>query len=241
MRHLSRSISMDLDLLVLAAELPDGVLIRFRPFSEGDADMIRDVYQHRHYDLLDIRPGEVVFDVGAHIGSFALRAARMAGEDGLVVAVEPERSNYELLKRNAEGTENIVPLRMALSDFKGTGRLSLAEGTVAHSLVFRRSASWEEVPVSTMNGLIEDLGIRPDVVKIDAEGAALRILSCAESMRCRKIAIAAYHFPGEDLQVAGMLRSMGFVPKIVHVRASIYRSPFAPRVPVVTGEMSGRV
>lgn len=232
---------MDLDRVVLCAELPDGALIRFRPFSEGDADMIRDVYQHGHYDLLDLRPGEVVFDIGAHIGSFALRAARMVGEDGLVVAVEPERSNYELLRMNAAGIDNIVPLRMALSDFTGTGRLFLAEGTVAHSLVFRRSASWDEVPVNTMNGLIEELGAVPDAVKIDAEGAALRILSCAGSMRCRKIAIAAYHFPAEDLQVASKLRSMGFMPRIIHVRASIYRSPFAPSVPIVTGEMGGRV
>ncbi|ABK14409.1 FkbM family methyltransferase [Methanothrix thermoacetophila] len=232
---------MDLDRLVLGAELPDGVLIRFRPFSEGDADMIRDVYQHRHYDLLDIRPGEVVFDVGAHIGSFALRAAGMVGEDGLVVAVEPERSNYELLRMNSEGMDSIIPLRMALSDFRGTGRLFLAEGTVAHSLVFRRSTSWDEVPVNTMNGLIEELGIGPDVVKIDAEGAALKILSCADRMRCRKIAIAAYHFPAEDLQVAGRLRSMGFMPNIIHVRASVYRSPFAPSVPIVMGEWRGNV
>jgi FkbM family methyltransferase len=232
---------MDLDRLVLGAELPDGVLIRFRPFSEGDADMIRDVYQHRHYDLLDIRPGEVVFDVGAHIGSFALRAAGMVGEDGLVVAVEPERSNYELLRMNSEGMDSIIPLRMALSDFRGTGRLFLAEGTVAHSLVFRRSTSWDVVPVNTMNGLIEELGIGPDVVKIDAEGAALKILSCADRMRCRKIAIAAYHFPAEDLQVAGRLRSMGFMPNIIHVRASVYRSPFAPSVPIVTGEWRGNV
>lgn len=227
---------MDLDRLVLGAELPDGTLIRFRPFSEGDADMIRDVYQHRHYDLLDIRPGELVFDVGAHIGSFALKAARMVGEDGLVVAVEPELSNYELLKMNAEKMDNIIPLRMALSDFKGTGRLFLAVGTVAHSLIFRRSASGDDVHVNTMDGLIEELGIVPDVVKIDAEGAALKILSCAESMRCRKIAVAAYHFPAEDLQVAGRLRSIGFTPKIIHVRASVYRNPFAPSVPIVIGE-----
>ncbi|MCQ8903772.1 MAG: FkbM family methyltransferase [Methanothrix sp.] len=232
---------MDLDRLVLGAELPDGILIRFRPFSEGDADMIRDVHQHGHYDILEIRPGEVVFDVGAHIGSFALRAARMVGEDGLVVAVEPERSNYELLRINAEGMDNIVPLRLALSDFKGSGRLFLAQGTAAHSLIFRRSAYWDDVHVNTMDGLIEELGIRPDVVKIDAEGAALKILSCAESMRCRKIAVAAYHFPAEDLQVASRLRSMGFLPKIVHVRSSVYRSPFAPSVPIVTGEISGSV
>ncbi|MCX8206835.1 MAG: FkbM family methyltransferase [Methanothrix sp.] len=232
---------MNLDRIVLDAELPGGTLIRFRPFSEGDADMIRDVYQHRHYDLLEIRPGEVVFDIGAHIGSFALRAAGVVGKDGIVVAVEPERSNYEILRMNAERTDNIIPLCMALSDFKGTGRLFLAEGTVAHSLIFRRSASWDDVQVNTIDGLIEELGIMPDVVKIDAEGAALKILSRAGSMRCRKIAIAAYHFPAEDIQVASRLRSMGFATRIVHVRASVYRSPLAPSVPIVMGEGRGSI
>jgi len=42
----------------------------------------------------------VVFDVGAHIGSFSLKAARMVGEDGLVIAMEPELENYRLLQEN---------------------------------------------------------------------------------------------------------------------------------------------
>ncbi len=228
---------MDLDEILLDAELPDGGRIIFRPFSEGDADMIRDVYLHGHYDALELKQGEIVFDVGAHIGSFALRAARIVGVDGLVVALEPELSNYQLLKRNAErcGLENIIPVRMALSDFRGRGSLFLAEGTVAHSLIFRRSHLWQDVEINTMDGLIEDLGIKPDAVKIDVEGAALKILSHADEMKCRKIAIAAYHFPSEDIQVADKLRSMGYMTQILHVRASIYRSPFTPSVPIVLG------
>jgi FkbM family methyltransferase len=53
-----------------------------------------------HYDFLDLKSGDIVFDVGAHIGSFALKAARLAGEDGLVVALEPELENYRLLQEN---------------------------------------------------------------------------------------------------------------------------------------------
>lgn len=84
--------------------------------------MIKDIYLHHHYAFLDPKAGDVVFDVGAHIGSFALKAARLVGEEGLVVALEPELENYRILKENIElnGLENVVLLPMALSDFQGT-------------------------------------------------------------------------------------------------------------------------
>jgi predicted RNA methylase len=123
---------MDLASTTLYAQLPDGNKIRFRPFAEGDGKMIKDVYLHQYYDFLDLKSGDVVFDVGAHIGSFALKAARLVGEDGLVIALEPELENYKLLEENVRlnNLENIVPIPMALSDFQGTGNLYLAAGTI---------------------------------------------------------------------------------------------------------------
>jgi FkbM family methyltransferase len=214
---------MDLSRTTLDARLPDGNMIHFRPFAEGDAEMIKDVYLHKHYDFLDSKAGEVVFDVGAHIGSFALKAARLVGEEGLVVALEPELENYKILEENIKlnGLENIVPLSTALSDFRGRGRLFLAAGTVAHSLIFPKSNEWQEVEVNTMDGLIEKLNLEPDAVKIDAEGAALNILARAENMSCRKIVVAAYHFPMEEVQVSMLLRKLGFKTEIKQVRASI--------------------
>jgi hypothetical protein len=130
---------------------------------------------------------------------------------------------------------SIVPLPMALSDFQGPGKLSLEAGTVAHSLVFPKSNYWQEVEVNTMDGLIEELDFQPDAVKIDAEGAALNILARAERMSCRRIVVAAYHFPMEEAQVSMRLRELGFKTEIKQVRASIYRSPLQPFVPVVLG------
>jgi hypothetical protein len=87
--------------------------------------------------------------------------------------------------------------------------------------------------VNTMDGLIEELGFQPDAVKIDAEGAALNILARAEKMSCRRIVVAAYHSPMEEAQVSMNLRDLGFKTEIKQVRASIYRSPLQPSVPVV--------
>lgn len=228
---------MDFSSTKLNFRLPDGNVIQFRPFALGDSEMIKDVYQHKHYDFLDLKKGDVVFDVGAHIGSFTLKAARLVQEDGLVVAMEPELENYKILKENINlnNLDNVVPLPIALSDFQGSSRLSLSAGTVAHSLSFPRSNEWQEVEVNTMYGLIEELNLEPDAVKIDAEGVALNILSRAENLSCRKIVIAAYHFPLEEVQVSMRLRDLGFKTEIKHMRASIYRNPIDPFVPIVFG------
>jgi FkbM family methyltransferase len=150
-----------------------------------------------------------------------LKAARLVGEDGLVIALEPELENYKLLQENVKlnSLENIVPLPMALSDFQGPGKLSLAAGTIAHSLIFPRSNDWQEVEVNTMDGLIEELGFQPYAMKIDVEGAALNILARAEKMSCQRIVVAAYHFPMEEVQVSIKLRNLGFKTEIKQVRA----------------------
>jgi FkbM family methyltransferase len=199
--------------------------------------MIKDVYLRGHYDFLDLKSGNVVFDVGAHIGSFSLKAARLVGEDGLVIALEPELENYGLLEENVKlnGLDNIVPLAVALSDFQGPGKLSLAAGTIAHYLIFPKSNDWQEVEINTMDGLIEELGFQTDAIKVDTEGAASNILAWAENMNCQRIVVAAYHFPMEDVQVGMRPLDLGFKTEIKQGRSSIYRSPLQPFVPLLLG------
>jgi hypothetical protein len=57
--------------------------------------------------------------------------------------LELEVENYKLLEENVKlnALENIVLLPMALSDFQRPGKLSLASGTIAHSLVLLRATA----------------------------------------------------------------------------------------------------
>jgi len=56
-----------------------------------------------------IKEGQVVVDVGAHIGYYTVLLARMVGK-GRVFAFEPEPSNFSLLAKNVEinGCKNVV-------------------------------------------------------------------------------------------------------------------------------------
>lgn len=48
-----------------------------------------------------VRPGSVVWDVGANVGLFAFSAAAVAGSSGLVVAIEPDVWLAHLMNRSA--------------------------------------------------------------------------------------------------------------------------------------------
>jgi FkbM family methyltransferase len=92
------------------------------------------------------------FDVGAHIGSFALKTARLLGEGGLEVVLEPEIENYRIREENINrnSLENIVPLFMALSNFKGPCKAFPGSRNSGHSLSFPRSNEWQEVGINTI-------------------------------------------------------------------------------------------
>jgi FkbM family methyltransferase len=48
-----------------------------------------------------MRPGTVLYDAGAHLGSIALGSARVVGELGRVVAFDGDPENVSRLRENA--------------------------------------------------------------------------------------------------------------------------------------------
>src|SRR3954463_8117512 len=63
---------------------------------------VNGVYEETEARLFEqsIRPGDVVVDIGGHIGYYTLLAARAVGGAGPVYTFEPERGNYALLASN---------------------------------------------------------------------------------------------------------------------------------------------
>lgn len=119
--------------------------------------------------LLDrnLRPGDVVVDVGANVGVFAFRAARLVGPAGRVIAFEPDPANAALFLRgvaaNRFGHVTLFPL--ALSDRRAVFAL---QGGANAWLV---PAGATEVMAQAVPG-DEVLATEPrvDFVKLDIEG-----------------------------------------------------------------------
>jgi precorrin-6B methylase 2 len=77
-------------------------------------------------EAMQIRPGEVLADIGAGSGYFSWRMAKVAGPGGKVFAVDIQQEMLDLLQRNMDRREvrNVVPVLGTTNDPK------LAPGSV---------------------------------------------------------------------------------------------------------------
>jgi FkbM family methyltransferase len=131
-----------------------------------------------------IKPGMTVFDVGANIGFFALAAARLVGEDGKVVAFEPNPSVVARLKENVElnGLADRVKIEQsAVGDFDGTAEFCFAlthlQGRFSDLPYVPQGSESTPVPCCKIDSYVASTKLVPDIVIMDvehAEGRALR-------------------------------------------------------------------
>ncbi len=142
------------------------------------------------------KTGDTVIDIGAYVGMYAVKAASFVGSTGLVIAVEPLPTNLEYLEKNVKPIPNIRVVRMALSDYTGTGKLYSSPSTAAHSMTYVRN-DYTKVEVTTLDKLVQRLGIRKvDYIKMDAEGSDMAVLRGAKETLQRDmpmLSMACYH------------------------------------------------
>jgi FkbM family methyltransferase len=139
-------------------------------------------------DQFDPEPGDIVIDVGAHIGLYTLIAAKRVGSSGKVIAIEPDPDNCNLLKRNVELNRltNVIILERAA--FSSDSKLKLylpgkERGFTKLSTTMANRATTEnflEIDASTIDHLMLMQGItQVNWIKIDVEGAELEVLKGA--------------------------------------------------------------
>ncbi len=126
-------------------------------------------------------PGMTFLDIGAHFGIYSVAAARRVAPTGNVISFEPCSRTREVFKRVicANKVTNVELREEAVCDSTGIGRFftSSIPGDPANTLT-----PFEGHPnQSTIRTLrLDDLDVpQCDVIKIDAEGAEIRILQGA--------------------------------------------------------------
>jgi FkbM family methyltransferase len=151
-----------------------------------------------------LKRGDTVVDIGAHVGTFAVKAAHAIGNEGRVIAIEPEPNNFALLLRNIEtnGLTNVVAVRKAGWSTKGKSKLHLASHQGADSLradTFYRTKDRDKsitVEVDTVDNMLRESGLpQVNFIKMDIEGSELEALKGMDRILRTdvKLAIAAYH------------------------------------------------
>lgn len=134
-----------------------------------------------------IRPGDLCFDVGAHLGD-RIRAWSKLG--ACVVALEPHPGMMHWLRRWYGQQENVILLEQAVSTEPGRANLWISRLTPSISTISEEwlmtvrqnrrfaGARWEEqmsVSVTTLEELIVQYG-KPAFCKIDVEGGEMNVL-----------------------------------------------------------------
>lgn len=121
-----------------------------------------------------ILPSDVVFDVGANIGFYTKAFAILCKK---VVAVEPDPSTAEILANNLKGdrhSPNVHIINKALGAENGILKFrSQGAGHVTNAIDATGNL---DVEVLTMDNLCSQLGLWPDVIKMDVEGYEYEVL-----------------------------------------------------------------
>ncbi len=127
------------------------------------------------------QPGNVVVDIGAHIGWYSIQAAKAVGIAGRVIALEPDESNRNQLERNLTlnqiANHTIVPL--AAWSATGPVHWSPSEVSVWNKIDETRGPT--TVNAISLDDLVSRLSLpRVDWIKMDIEGAETEALVGAE-------------------------------------------------------------
>lgn len=120
------------------------------------------------------RPGDVVLDIGANFGVYALTLANRVLPGGSLHAFEPGTEALFQLRHNTEVLNPTLPVSVwpiALSDASKTMALYHIGGPVCFSLAGNGDEDSESVEAFTLDEWVAGQGLRRiDVIKIDVEG-----------------------------------------------------------------------
>lgn len=160
---------------------------------------LTNVWLSEEYSKLgfEIKDNDLVIDIGAHIGLFALFASKKC-KTGNIYCYEPVKENYELLLKNLHDNNltNVHCFNIAVSDSEQKVKLYLNSDQAGHSL-YIESASFLEVQSTTLKKIMDKNKIEKcDFLKIDCEGAEYGIIESLPHQYLHKIdkMVIEYHF-----------------------------------------------
>lgn len=190
---LSATYSKTLRALYSRSGLPWGVhdeVVRIHP-------SVRHLVPHEpepalfHYLRQTIRPGDIVLDVGAFVGIYAVLEARWSAPEGRVVAFEPTPFSVEIARQHIvwnDAAARVHLIEAAVSDRASRATLHQYDGqempyvnSLVEAVDTKAESVKHEVAVVTIDDVCRELGVVPSVIRMDVQGAEIHALRGARA------------------------------------------------------------
>lgn len=158
----------------------------------------------------ELRAGDVLYDIGANIGVYALIAAKIAPE-AAIVAFEPAYATFAELCENVRlngAMSAVTPLPVVLGETTRVGSLAYrdtAAGAADHTLDQGSGSYVQPVLVHALDDLVARYGLAaPTLVKLDVDGAEAEVLRGARdvlrSPQLRSLVVEVENANTDDVQ-----------------------------------------
>jgi len=182
---------------------------RFQIAGPGAFSGIREIYVRDVYlrdGWLQIRPQDVVMDLGANMGNFS--ALALAVDPSVrVIAVEPSQTMNERFRTSIGLNEGFLRRTLLIRGFVGSPSEKVAR-------VIRNDQNYADVSWITEDELIERAGVtRIDFLKCDIEGGEFGLLGSDSKLLAmtRALACEVHAFAGDVRQFMENIGACGFV------------------------------
>jgi FkbM family methyltransferase len=123
--------------------------------------------------------GEVVVDIGAHVGRYTVSSGQLVGDQGRVIAFEPDEANYQALLSNVllNNVQNVTPLKIAAWNDEEDLKLYHGITSGGHSAKDNQENGYGWVKARPVGKVLKELGItHVNWIKVDVEGAECEAL-----------------------------------------------------------------
>ena len=176
----------------------------------------------------DFKKGDIVFEVGAYIGFYAMKASELVSNNGKIFAIEAIPENFNILAKNIyeNNIKNIIPINKAISNNNNKDTIYRSEGQRAS---FDKSIINTKEKVKILSTRIDDILTdynlsKVDFVRIQINGGELNALEGSKNLLNHyrpKLLIAVLY--GNRTRVYNLLKNHNYNVKIYN--NSFYAEP----------------
>lgn len=197
-----------------------GPLKGMRWIAASGSRFIRGTYETDKTEAFQrcVHAGDIVYDVGGHVGYYSVLSSKLTGPRGSVFVFEPRPLNLSYIRHHIKinAIKNINLFDVAVSNISGDAGFESRTGTGTGHLSSEGNLHVKTVVLDEF--VFEESHPLPDFLKIDIEGGEINALNGAQKLltKARPKLLIATHGKKENSFVLDLLEQYKYEYEILN-------------------------